>query len=132
MSTILFINTSESESEVALIVDSDVLANKAWTAEKNLGSELLPQVLELLESNSLTLDDLTAIAVHPGPGSFTGTRIGVTTANTLAWSRDIPVVASTTPEQSQQLVSKTSAHFTTIVIPIYDRDPAVTHKRLPS
>lgn len=55
-------------------------------------SDLLPKIQETLEKNKIRLTDLTGILVSRGPGSFTGIRIGVTTANTLAWSLNIPVL----------------------------------------
>lgn len=53
---------------------------------------LIPMISELLESTQLKIEDITAIAVSQGPGSFTGIRIGVTTARALAQALNIPAV----------------------------------------
>jgi tRNA threonylcarbamoyladenosine biosynthesis protein TsaB len=52
---------------------------------------VLPLLQELLQEHNLTLQDITAIEVNPGPGSFTGLRVGVTIANTLATVLQVPI-----------------------------------------
>jgi len=44
-----------------------------------------------LKKNKFDFNDISAIEVNPGPGSFTGLRIGVTIANTLGWVLKVPV-----------------------------------------
>jgi len=62
------------------------------TEEQKLGSQaLLPAIVKILKKNKLTLEDLTAVEVNPGPGSFTGTRVGVSVANALGFALDVPV-----------------------------------------
>jgi|SRR3989344_794214 len=59
---------------------------------QKLGSQvLLPMIVKILEKNKLTFEDLTAVEVNCGPGSFTGTRVGVSVANALGFALDIPV-----------------------------------------
>jgi len=57
------------------------------------GAYLLEQVEEALERAGATLDDLTALVVGTGPGSFTGLRVGLATAKTLAYALGLPLVA---------------------------------------
>ena len=57
------------------------------------GRDLVPQVRELLSQHDLKLEDLEGIACAVGPGSFTGIRIGIATAATLAYAAKRPVVA---------------------------------------
>src|SRR5437870_5637622 len=52
---------------------------------------VLPMVEKLLKEHGLELKDLTEIEVNPGPGSFTGVRVGVAIANTLGFLLQIPV-----------------------------------------
>ena len=60
--------------------------------KQKLGSQvLLPMIIKILKKNELDLKDLTAIEVNLGPGSFTGTRVGVSVANALGFALDIPV-----------------------------------------
>jgi tRNA threonylcarbamoyladenosine biosynthesis protein TsaB len=52
---------------------------------------VLPLIESLLETHQKTLADITAITVNPGPGSFTGIRVGLSIANTLAVLYAVPV-----------------------------------------
>lgn len=52
---------------------------------------VLPTILQLLSEHSLSLGEITAITVNAGPGSFTGVRVGVAVANSLAYALNIPV-----------------------------------------
>jgi tRNA threonylcarbamoyl adenosine modification protein YeaZ len=52
---------------------------------------VLPMIEELLKKHKLELKDISEIKVNPGPGSFTGVRVGVTIANTLGFLLKIPV-----------------------------------------
>ena len=79
----------------------DILVQK-----QKLGSQvLLPMIVKILKKNNLTLKDLTAVEVNCGPGSFTGTRVGVSVANALGFALDIPV----------------NAKKGKIVVPIYEK-----------
>lgn len=84
---VLFINTSDNQKTVVSL-DNDRL-------EKPTGIDKSQQVLklinEILEKKKKTLKDITEIEVETGPGSFTGLRVGVAVANTLAWTLKIPV-----------------------------------------
>ncbi|MDD2217618.1 MAG: tRNA (adenosine(37)-N6)-threonylcarbamoyltransferase complex dimerization subunit type 1 TsaB [Eubacteriales bacterium] len=90
---ILAIETTGAKCSVAITDE-----NGKITELENYGKfahlqSLVPMISELLESSELRTEDITAIAVSQGPGSFTGIRIGVTTARALAQALDIPVVA---------------------------------------
>ena len=52
---------------------------------------VLPLIEEMLSEHSLELGDVTGIEVNPGPGSFTGLRVGITIANTLGFLLNVPV-----------------------------------------
>ena len=60
--------------------------------KQKVGSQVLsPMIVKILKRNKLSFKDLTAVEVNPGPGSFTGTRVGVAVANALGFALDIPV-----------------------------------------
>lgn len=69
--------------------------DKAFTEKQALNTRkaqvVLPMAEKLLKEHELTLKDLTGIEVNPGPGSFTGLRVGVAIANTLGYLLQIPV-----------------------------------------
>lgn len=52
---------------------------------------VLPLLEALLKEQSKTLQDVTAVEVHTGPGSFTGLRVGATIAQTLSWILQVPL-----------------------------------------
>lgn len=52
---------------------------------------LLPMIEKMLEKNKLEFKDLTAVEVETGPGSYTGLKVGVSVANALGYSLNIPV-----------------------------------------
>lgn len=88
---ILFIDTSNNkEVKVGLEINGEkFLIEQAIDHRK--AQAVLPLVEKLLQEHSLSLQDITAIEVNPGPGSFTGVRVGVTIANTLGFLLKIPV-----------------------------------------
>lgn len=90
---ILAIETATDVCGVALVRDQSVIAQRVL-AEKYVHSEkLLPMIDEVLRDASLSAKQLETIAVSIGPGSFTGLRIGLSTAKGLALSLGISVIA---------------------------------------
>lgn len=90
--TILCIETSTSCCSVALAIDGNVVAAAANLNGANHASELpvyIEQVLATAKANGWTLD---AIALSQGPGSYTGLRIGASTAKGLCYGLNIPLI----------------------------------------
>lgn len=92
---ILTIRTDKPEAEIGLYDDQTQLAYVVWQAHRQLAETLHTQIAELLRSQQRSLTDLQGIVIFKGPGSFTGLRIGMTVANTLAYSLGIPIVSHT-------------------------------------
>lgn len=89
---ILNIDTTKKEEVLVRIIDPKTGKRNELVQKQKLGSQvLLPMIAKILKKNNLTFSDLTAIEVNPGPGSFTGTRVGVTIANALGFALGIPV-----------------------------------------
>ncbi len=76
----------------------------------------MPAVHSLLNDCDMTPQDLSKIVVAKGPGSYTGVRIGVTLAKTLAWSLHIPIVAVS----SLEALAANGRHFDGLISPIFD------------
>ncbi|GEO78437.1 glycoprotein endopeptidase [Companilactobacillus mindensis DSM 14500] len=81
---ILAFDTSNKPLSVAVVDDGKVLAHTESTEMKTHSISILPDIKEALEKSNLTVDDIDLIAVAKGPGSYTGVRIAVTVAKTLA------------------------------------------------
>ncbi|MSQ14629.1 MAG: tRNA (adenosine(37)-N6)-threonylcarbamoyltransferase complex dimerization subunit type 1 TsaB [Dehalococcoidia bacterium] len=104
---LLAIDTSTAYAGVAFLRHGKLLAEHDWEAGRNHSVQLLPALNSMLAHSGITLDDVGAVVVAQGPGSFNGLRVGIATAKGLAYSLQIPIVAVTTLEVEayQQLPS---------------------------
>lgn len=94
MSTlILQFDTSTPVCTVALSRDGRTIGVSHAQGQNVHASRLTTQISELMEQHQLQYADLSAIAVGKGPGSYTGLRIGVSTAKGIAYAMDIPLIA---------------------------------------
>lgn len=96
-----------------LLIDSSTEKLRLWLKnddfevdfEKTLGREMakniLAEIKEFLAENGANWQNLRGICVFAGPGSFTGLRIGVTVANTLADSLKIPIIGEKNSDNSK-------------------------------
>ncbi len=90
-SILVAIETSGDLCGVAVLRDGVFAVEQTFRHHMHLSEGLLDTLQTVLRVAGLSLSDVTAIAVGIGPGSFTGTRIGVMTAKTLAAVRGIPL-----------------------------------------
>lgn len=89
---ILAFDTSNKPLTVAVVEDGKTLARVDSTEEKTHSVSLLPDIKDSLKKAGLSVDEIDRIAVAEGPGSYTGVRIAVTVAKTLAFTLDKPLV----------------------------------------
>jgi tRNA threonylcarbamoyladenosine biosynthesis protein TsaB len=93
---LLSLNTCGSTASVALGVahmnEVEIVAG-AQLAMRTYSARLIPEIAALLESRQATLRDIEAIVVVNGPGSFTGIRVGLSTAKGLSEGARIPLIA---------------------------------------
>ena len=89
----LSIDTTTNVTSLGLSLNGIVKAEKIWVSERNQSVELIPYIIDLLESINVTTNDLKSIFVLNGPGGFTSVRIGVSVAKSLAFACNIPLVA---------------------------------------
>jgi len=90
---ILNIETSSAICSVCLSRDGEVISLKEDNSGTNHASRLTIFIQELLDQNNLSIQELDAIAVSAGPGSYTGLRIGVATAKGICFSITKPLIA---------------------------------------
>jgi tRNA threonylcarbamoyladenosine biosynthesis protein TsaB len=94
---LLALNTCGSSASVALgSINRDSKVKPVASAElaaRTYSSRLIPEIAALLENSCATMQDIEAIVVVNGPGSFTGIRVGLSTAKGLAEPAAIPLIA---------------------------------------
>lgn len=92
MGFILSIETATSVCSVALHQQGELVGKIDLFQENVHGQKLMPLIDALFRQVDIRLEELDAVAVSQGPGSYTGLRIGVSTAKGLAFARDIPLI----------------------------------------
>jgi tRNA threonylcarbamoyladenosine biosynthesis protein TsaB len=93
---LLAIDTATRIMSLALHDGHNLMAEQTWHTANNHTAELAPTILSLLARCETSIDDLAALAVSTGPGSFTGLRIGVSLAKGLAAARNLPLIGAST------------------------------------
>jgi len=115
--TVLAIDTSNYALGVALLEENQVLGEYITNLKKNHSVRIMPAIETLMSDCERVPSDLTKIVVAKGPGSYTGVRIGVTIAKTLAWTLNIPLVGVSSLEI---LAAGTGRYFDGMVSPLFD------------
>ncbi len=100
--TILYIETATDVCSVALSRGAEVIGLKEEAGGNNHAKHLLPFVDEVLKQAEVSMKEINGVAVSIGPGSYTGLRIGVSTAKGIAYTAGIPVMAISTLESIAQ------------------------------
>jgi tRNA threonylcarbamoyladenosine biosynthesis protein TsaB len=90
---LLAIDTATREASIALYNADGVQAEITWRSRENHTVELTAQILRLLELGHVRKEDVKAIGVALGPGSFTGLRVGMSVAKGWAFGAQIPLLA---------------------------------------
>ncbi|AEA01004.1 MULTISPECIES: tRNA (adenosine(37)-N6)-threonylcarbamoyltransferase complex dimerization subunit type 1 TsaB [Aerococcus] len=94
----LAIDTSTVSMSIALIEDQTTKMEITTNTKIKHSKALLPLIKQLFTTVAWEVKDLDRVIVTRGPGSYTGLRIGVTTAKTLAWTLNIPLYSVTSLE----------------------------------
>lgn len=113
---ILAIDTTSHAASIALINEERLIGEYTSNAKLSHLQKLIPMIEDLLEKCELSIEDVQGIAVSEGPGSFTGIRIGISTAKALAQVKNIPIVNVPTLEAMAYNVP----YYSGIVCPILD------------
>lgn len=113
---ILGIDTTTLACSVALLQEDALLAEFTLNIRKTHSERLLPLIDTLLKESTIERERLQAVAVAAGPGSFTGIRIGVSTARALAQGLEIPAVGLSTLQALAEGVAAPGA----LICPLLD------------
>ena len=89
---ILKIDTTDTQNITVVLQDKKNCITQVLSQSQKKGTQvLLPLINKMLRKNKLSLKNIDQIKVNPGPGSFTGTRVGVAVANALGFALSVPV-----------------------------------------
>lgn len=126
---ILLIDTSTSNLTVSIIENNNILYNYKEKIITDMSSKIMPIIDNGLKQFNLNISDIDKIFVVNGPGSFTGIRVGVTVAKTIAWAlkKDIVPISSlelmaTTDTDKNYIVPMIDARRGNVFTGIYDKD----------
>lgn len=113
---ILAIDTSNLPLSIAVVTEERVLSEWTSSVMRNHSERLMPLLESMLREAGLKPKDIDLIAVAQGPGSYTGVRIGVTTAKTMAWALQKPLVGVS----SLMALAYQIPYFPGIIVPMFD------------
>lgn len=113
---ILAMDTSTHILGVAILKNSQFVGEFTTNLAKNHTIRLMPAIDQLMKEVDMTPDQLDKIVVANGPGSYTGVRIGLTTAKTFAWALNIPIVGVS----SLEALAYQARFFPSYVSPFFD------------
>src|SRR5579864_9327130 len=93
---LLALDTSTRQASIALCTEDVMLGEYTWQVGNNHSVELLERIRRLMAECGHTMQAIDLIAVATGPGSFNGLRVAVTTAKTLAFALQVPLIGVST------------------------------------
>lgn len=128
----LLIDTASSRVILAVLEGNKIIYQKNVENDTDLSSKIFPYIDELFQKSKLLPQNIDRIYVVNGPGSFTGIRIGVTVAKTMAWALKKEIVPiselelmATTPIMSKYKVPFIDARRDAVFAAIYDMNGKV-------
>ncbi|TYR78422.1 tRNA (adenosine(37)-N6)-threonylcarbamoyltransferase complex dimerization subunit type 1 TsaB [Priestia megaterium] len=112
----LAIDTSNFVMGIGLVEENKVIGEVITNLKKNHSVRVMSAIETLLADCDVSPKELEKIVVAQGPGSYTGVRIGVTIAKTLAWTLNIPLVGVS----SLEIVAANGRYFDGYISPLFD------------
>ncbi len=119
MTKILSIETSTKACSVAIHTHGKLIVSQKLFVEKSHSSHLTKMIEAAIKNADLVMGDLDAVAISMGPGSYTGLRIGTSTAKGICYALDIPLIAVNTLEAMAYGVNKYN-HQKALLCPMID------------
>ncbi len=126
---VLSIECSTLVGGVSLTFNDRILATESWSEHSRQGEFVIPGIQKLFKSAGISASQLDRIAVDIGPGRFTGVRVAINAARTLAYSLDLPVVAFDSlsllaagcPPESSPVLAIINAHKNMVYAAIFSQ-----------
>lgn len=125
---IMLLDTSTRTCFLEFCLEDSVCKCFKWDADRDLAKGLLNFINKSLTECSLTWTSLSGIGVKKGPGSFTGLRIGLTVANTIADAQKILIVGAVGDGWRAEALKNLKLGLNEkLVMPFYDKEPNITN-----
>jgi len=127
---LLAVDTSTTQVGLALYNENEVIAEMAWLSKQHHTSQLASALSELMKRCDVTMDQVNALGVAIGPGSFTSLRVGLSLVKGIAFAKNIPVIGIPTldviafaqPLDKKPLISVLQAGRTRLAFGLYQSD----------
>lgn len=123
----LFLDSSDKKIIISLLKDEKVIDTLIEDNDNHLSEKFLPLINNIISNNALKINDVDKIYIVNGPGSFTGVRVGVTTAKVMAWGLKktiIPIseleLLATTKTNKKYIIPYIDARRNAVYAGMYD------------
>jgi tRNA threonylcarbamoyladenosine biosynthesis protein TsaB len=123
----LTLRTDNPEAEIGLYDGKTQRSYYKWRADRRLATELLGVIRDELKKQQLDWNDIAGVVAYEGPGSFTGLRIGITVADSIAYGNGVPIVGARGDDWITVGLTRLAAGATdTLVLPHYGAEANIT------
>ena len=127
---ILYLKTDGPTTYLGLALAGKLVQEVNWESGKDLARDLLSKIASIFEASETKLENIDGIVIYKGPGSFTSLRIGCTVANTLSYSRGVPIVGTSDLHWMSDGMERLKAgENDKIVIPEYGAEPNIAPQK---
>jgi tRNA threonylcarbamoyladenosine biosynthesis protein TsaB len=120
MALILNIDTALETASVCLAKDNELLQLATNENQKDHASWLHTAIADVMKKAGYTTDQLQAVAVSIGPGSYTGLRVGLASAKGFCYALNIPLIAINTLKMIAYAIKDTGIKHENIICPMID------------
>ena len=127
MKTIILIETSTALCSVALAENGKITAYRESAVPKAHASLTAVFVQEVLSERGLKLSDCDAVCVSKGPGSYTGLRVGVSTAKGLCFGSGLPLIAVGTLDTLVAQADSVTSSVPSVISSEVEKSPNYSH-----
>lgn len=114
---ILAMDTSNQPMSVGLLEDEKVITELTVNVRRNHSVQLMPAIQEVFKQAEWDFSEIDRIAVAEGPGSYTGLRIAVTIAKSLAWTHNIDLVGVSS---LKVIAANSGSGEADLIVPLFD------------
>lgn len=121
MSLILCIETATETCSVALSSDGHCLEELTLSDDMRHSSALTPMIQDIMKRSQKSFEDLSAVCISNGPGSYTGLRVGSSTAKAICYSHSLPLIAiSSLQSIAYGIIQENPLNQNSLLIPTID------------